>query len=190
MAKQQLHEDVVVQLFRSVLPFATLWSAAPQASCPSLSPRICSNSCTLSQWCHPTISSSSRPLLYLPSFSSIIKVFSIESTLHIRWTKCWSFSFSPSNEYSELISFKTDWFHILAIQGMLKSLFQCHWLKTSILQHSAFFMVQISHPYVINGKTIDLTRWTFVGKAMAVLFILFYFCFFFNFFHLFLLVGD
>ena len=99
-------------------------------------------------------------------------VFSNESALHIRWPKYWNFSFSinPSNEYSELISFRMDWLDLLAVQGTLKSLPQHHSSKASILPHSAFFMVQLSHPYMTTGKTIAFTRWTFVGKVMSLLF--------------------
>ena len=112
------------------------------------------------------------PFLLLPSIFPSIRVFSIESVLHIRWLKCWSFSFSisPSNEYSGLISFRTDWFDLLAVHGTLKSLLQHHSSKVSILRHSAFFIVQLSHPYMTTGKTIALTRWTFVGKVMSLLF--------------------
>ena len=111
------------------------------------------------------------PLLFLPSIFPSIKVFSSESALHIRWPKYWSFSFSisPSSEYSGLISFNTDWFD-LADQGTLKSLLQHHSSKASILQCSAFFIVQLSHPYMTTGKTIALTRQTFVGKVMSLLF--------------------
>ena len=111
------------------------------------------------------------PLL-LPSIFPSIRVFSSESVLHIRWPKYWSFSFniSPSNEYSGLISFRMDWLDLLAIQGTLRSLLQHHSSKASILQHSAFFMVQLSHPYITTGKTIALTRQTFVGKVMSLLF--------------------
>ena len=113
-----------------------------------------------------------RPLLLLPSILSNIRVFSNESVLCIRWPKDWSFSFSisPSNEYSGLISFRIDWFDLLAVQGTLKSLFQHHSSKASILQCSAFFIVQLLHPYVTTGKTIALTRWTFVDKVMPLLF--------------------
>ena len=110
-----------------------------------------------------------HPLLLLPSTFPSIRVFSNELTLHIRWPKYWSFSISPSNDYSGLISFRIDWFD-LAIQGTLKSLIQHHNLKASILQHSAFFMIQLSHLYMTTGKTIALTRWTFVGKVMFLLF--------------------
>ena len=113
-----------------------------------------------------------HPLLLLPSIFPSIRVFSNESALCIRWPKYWSFSFcsSPSNEYSGLISFRMDWLDLLAVQGTLKSLLQQHSLKASILQHSAFFIVQLSYPYMTNGKTIALTRWTFVGKVMSLLF--------------------
>ena len=111
------------------------------------------------------------PLLLLPSIFPIIRVFSNESTLHIRWPKYWSFSFniSPSNEHSRLISFRMDWLDLLAVQGTLKSLLQHHGSKASILRHSAFFIVQLSHPYMTTGKTIALTRRTFVGKVMSLL---------------------
>ena len=112
------------------------------------------------------------PLLLLPSIFSSIRVFSSESTLRIKWPKYWSFNFSisPSNEYSGLISFGLDWLDLLAVQGTLKSLLQHHSLKASIFQCSAFFMVQLSHPYMSTGKTTALTRWTFVGKVMSLLF--------------------
>ena len=113
-----------------------------------------------------------RPLLLLPSILLSIRVFSNESVLHIRWPKYWSFSFSisPSNEYLVLISFRMDWLDLLAVQGTLKSLLQHHSSKASILQCSAFSMVQLSHPYMTTGKTIALTRQTFVGKVMSLLF--------------------
>ena len=112
-----------------------------------------------------------RPLL-LPSILSSIRVFSNESALHIRWPKYWSFSFSinPSNEYSGLISFRMDWLDLLAVQGTLKSLPQHHSSKASVLQHSAFFIVQPSHPYKTTRKTKALTRWIFVGKVMSLLY--------------------
>ena len=110
-------------------------------------------------------------LVLLPSIFPSIRVFSNELALCIRYLKYWSFSFtiSPSNEYSGLISFRIDWFNLLAVQGTLKSLLQHHRSKASILQRSAFFMVQLSHPYMTTGKTIALTRWTFVGKVMSLL---------------------
>ena len=112
------------------------------------------------------------PLLLLPSAFPSIRLFSKESVLHIRWPKYWSFSFSisPSNEYSRLISFGIYWFDLLAVQGTLKSLLQHHSSKASILGHSAFFMVQLSYPYMTTGKTIALTMWTFVSKVMSLLF--------------------
>ena len=113
-----------------------------------------------------------RPLLLLPSIFPSIRVFSNESVLHIRWPKYRSFSFniSPSNEYSELISFRMDWLDLLSAQGTLKSLLQHHSSKASILQCSAFFIVQLSHPYMTTGKTIALTGWTFAGKVISSLF--------------------
>ena len=112
------------------------------------------------------------PLLLLPSIFPSIKVFSNESVLQIRWPKYLdlNFSISPSKEYSGLISFRIDWFYLLAVEGTLKSLLQHHSSKTSILWCSAFFMVQLSYPYMATGKTIALTRWTFVGKVMSLLF--------------------
>ena len=136
---------------------------------PSPTPGVHSNSCPLSHWCHP-----SHPLLS-PSPApnpSQHQVFSNESTLHMRWPKYWSFSFSirPSNEHPGLISFRMDWLDLLAVQGTLKSLLQHHSSKASILRHSAYFTLQHSHPYMTNGKTIALTRRTFVGKVMSLLF--------------------
>ena len=135
--------------------------------CPSPTPKVYSNSCPLSQWCHPTISSSVIP------FSSCLQSFpasgsfQMSPTPHIRWPKYWSFSFSvsPSNEYSGLISFRMDRLNLLAVPGTLKSLLQHHSSKAS-----AFFIVQVSHPYMTTGKTIALTRWTFVGKVMSLVF--------------------
>ena len=113
-----------------------------------------------------------HPLVLLPSIFPRIRNFSNESVLHIRWPKYWSFSFSisPSNEYSGLISFRMDWLDLIAVQGTLKSLLQHHSSKASILKCSAFFTVQISHPYMTTRKTIALTRWTFVDKVMSLLF--------------------
>ena len=112
-----------------------------------------------------------RPLLFLPPVSRSIKVFSNESTLRMRWPKYWSFSFSiiPSKEHPGLISFRMDWLDLLAVQGTLKSLLQHYSSKASILWCSAFFTVQLSHPYMTTGKTIALTRWTFTGKVMSLL---------------------
>ena len=113
-----------------------------------------------------------HPLLLLPSIFPSIRVFSKESALCIRWPKYWSFSFniSPSSEHSELISFRMDWLNLLAVQGTLKSLLQHHSSKASIRRHSAFFTVQLSHPYMTTGKTIAFSRWTFVDKVMSLLF--------------------
>ena len=113
-----------------------------------------------------------HPLLLLPSIFPCIRVLSNESALCIRWPKHWSFSFSisPSNEYSGLISFRNDWFDLIAVQGTLKSLLQYHSLKASFLWHSAFFMFQLSHPYMSTGKNISVTIWTFVGKVRSLLF--------------------
>ena len=113
-----------------------------------------------------------RPLFLPPSIFPSTGIFSNESVFHIRWPKYWSFSFniSPSNEYSRLISFRMDWLDLLAVQGTLKSLLQHHSSKASILWHSSFFIVQLSHPYMTTGKTISLTRQTLVGKVMSLLF--------------------
>ena len=127
--------------------------------CPSLTPGACPNSCPLSWWCHPTTLSSVVPL-----FSCLQ---SFLAALHIRWPNYWSFSISPSNDYSGLISFRIDRFDLLAVQRTLKSLFQHHSSKASILWCSAFLMVQLSSPYMTTGKTIALTRCTFVGKVMS-----------------------
>ena len=134
--------------------------------CPSPTPGAYSNSCPWSRWCHWAISSC-HLLLLLPSIFPSIRVFSSESAFLIRWPNYWSFSFciSPSNEYSGLISFRMDWLDLLAVQGTLKSLLQHHSSRASILRHSAFFTVQLSHPYMTTGKTIALTRWTFVGNS-------------------------
>ena len=160
--------------FSSVQSLSHVWPHGlqhPRLPCPSPAPAACSNSCPSSWWCHPTISSS------VIFFSSCLPSFpasgsSNKSVLHIRWSKHWSFSFSinPSNEYSGLISFRIDWLNLLAMQGTLKSLPQHHSSKAAILQQSAFFMVRLSHAYMITGKNIALTRWTFVGKVMSLLF--------------------
>ena len=139
--------------------------------CPSPTPTVYSNSCPLSQWCHPAISSSVVPFssrLQSPS----IRVFSSETALLIRWPKYWSFHFniSPFNEDPGLISFRMDWLDLLAVQGTLKSLPQHHSSKASILRPSAFFIIQLSYPYMTTGKTIALTRRTFAGKVMFLLF--------------------
>ena len=138
--------------------------------CPSPTSGVHSNSCPSSWWCHPAISSCYL-LLLLPSIPPSIRLFSNESTFWMRWPKYWSFSFniSLSNEHPGLISFRMDWLDLLSVQGTLKSLLQCHSSKASILQCSAFFTVQLSHPYMTTGKTIALTRQTFVGKVMSLL---------------------
>ena len=161
-----------VQFSRSVVSHS-LWPHELQHArppCPSPTPRVYPNSCPLSQWCHPTILC--RPLLLLPSIFPSIRVFSSESVLRIRWPKYWSFSFniSPSNEHPGLVSFRMDWLDLLAVQGTLKSFLQQHSSKASILRRSAFFIVQLSHPFMTTGKTIALTRRTFVGKVMSLLF--------------------
>ena len=140
--------------------------------CPSPTPGVYSNSCLSSWWCHPAISSSVIPLSSCPQSLPNIRVFSNESTLPMRWPKCWSFNFSisPSNEHPGLISFRMDWLDLFAVQGTLKSLLQHHTSKASILQRSTFFTVQLSHLYMTTGKTIALTRQTFVGKVISQLF--------------------
>ena len=138
---------------------------------PSPTPGAYSNSCLSSWWCHPAISSSVIPFSSCPQSLPASGSFSNESTLHMR-PKYWTFSFSisPSNERPGLISFRMDWVDLLAVQGTLKSLLQHHSSKASILRHSAFFTVQLSHPHMTPGKTIALTRQTLVGKAMSLLF--------------------
>ena len=162
-----------VQFSHSVMS-DSLWlheSQHARPPCPSPTPRVYSNSCPSSQWCHLAISSC-HSLLLLPPIPPSIRVFSNESTLLMRWAKYWSFSFSisPSNEHPGLISFRMDWLDLLAVQGTLESLLQHHSSKASILQCSAFFTVHLSHPYMTTGKTIALTRRTFVGKVMSLLF--------------------
>ena len=157
--------------FSHVRLFATPWTAARQTSLSI------TNSWSLRKLMSIELVMPSnhlilcRPLL-LPPIPPSIRVFSHESTLHMRWPKYWSFSFSisPSNEHPGLISFRMDWLDLLAVQGTLKSLLQYHSSKASIFQSSAFFTVQLSHPYMTTGKTIALTRWTFVGKVMSLLF--------------------
>ena len=139
--------------------------------CPSQTPGVYSNSYLSCRSCHLILC---HPLLLPSSIFPSIRVFSNELVLHIRWPKSWSFSFSisPSNEHPGLISFRMNWLDLLAVQGTLKGLLQHHSSKASNFQHSAFFTVQLSHPYMIfpYGKTIALTRWTFVGKVMSLLF--------------------
>ena len=130
----------------------------------SLSPRVCPNSCPLSWWCHPTISSS------VTCFSSRPQSFPESGSFLMSQLFSSSFSFSPSSEYSGLISFRMDWLDLLAVQGTLKSLLQHHSSKASILQHSTFVTVQLSHPYMTTVKTIDLTIWTFFSKVKSLLF--------------------
>ena len=161
-----------VQLLSCVRLFATPWTAARQASMSitnfqSLLKLMSIKSMMLSN--HLIFYS---PLLLLPSIFSSIRVFSKKSVLRIRWPKYWSFSFSisPSNEYSGLISFRMDWLDLLAVQGTLKSLLQHHSSKASVLRRSAFFTVQLSHPHMTSGKTIALTRWAFFGKVISLLF--------------------
>ena len=139
--------------------------------CPSPTPGVHPNSCPLSWWCHPTISSC-HLLLLPPWIIPSIMIFSNESVLCIRWPKYWRFilSISPSNEHPGLVSFRMDWLDLLAVQGTLKSLLQHHGSKASVLWHSAFFTVQLSHPYMTTGKTIALTRRTFIGKVISLLF--------------------
>ena len=159
-----------VQLFSHVRLFATPWTAILQASLSI------TNSWSLLRLM--SVESVMPPnhlilchLLLLPSIFPRIRVSSNESVFHIRWLKYWSFSFSisPCNEYSELIPFRMDWLDLFAVQRTLKSLLQHHSSKASILRHSVFFIVQLSHPYMATGKTIALTRWTFVGKVMSLL---------------------
>ena len=162
-------------LFSCSVVSDSLWPHGLQHTsrpCLSPSPGTCSNSCPLSQWCHtPNHLILWCSLLLLPSIFPSIRVFSNESSLHIRWPKCCSlnFSISPSSEYSGLISFRIDWFDLLAIQGTLKSLLQHHSLKASILWHSAYLMDQLSDLYMTTGKTVALTIQTFVGKVMSLL---------------------
>ena len=146
-----------------------LWHA--RLLCPPLSPEVCTNLCPVSQWCHWTVSSSvTRFSSCLQSSPASGSFFSNELALCIRWLKYQSFTNSPFSEYSWLVFFRMDWFDLLAVQGTLKSLLQHHILKASIPWHSAFFMVQLSHPYTTTGKTIALTMWTFVSKVMSLLF--------------------
>ena len=164
---ERVHSSV--QLLSRVWLFVTPWTAASQASlsfanCQSLPKLMFIESVMPSN--HLILCC---PLILLPSIFPSIRVFLNESALCIRWPNYWSFSFniSPSNEHPGLISFRIDWLDLLAVQGTLKSLLQHHSSKASILQCSAFFIVQLSHPYMITGKTIALTRWTFVDKLMS-----------------------
>ena len=156
--------------FSHVRLFATPWTAARQASLSIINFYSLLKLMSIQSVMPSNHLIHCLPLLLLPSIFPSIRVFSNESVLHIRWPKYWSFSFniSPSSEHPGLI-FRMDWLNLLAVQGTLKSLHQNHSSKTSILQHSAFFTVQLSHPYMTTGKTIALTRQTFVGKVMSLL---------------------
>ena len=159
-----------VQSLSCIRLFATPWTAAWQASLYITNSRSLPKLMSIESVMPSNHLILCRPLLLLPSIFPSIWVFSNESALHIRWPKYWSFSFniSPSNEHPRLISFRMDWLDLLAVQGTLKSLLQHHSSKASILQHSAFFTVQLSHPYMTSGKTIALTRRTFVGTVMSL----------------------
>ena len=152
--------------------FVTPWTAARQASLSATNSQSLLKLMSIESVMPYNHLILCHPLFLLHSIFPSIRVFSNESVLYIRWPKCWSFSFniSLSNEYSGLISFRMDWLDFLAVQGTLKRLLQHHSSKASILRHSAFFVVQLSHPYMTPGKTIALTRWTFVGKVMSLLF--------------------
>jgi len=157
----------LVQSLSCVQLFATSWTAAHQAPLSFTISGVCSNSCSLSWWCHPVISSSVAP------FSFCLQSFPASSSflaLCIRWPKYWSFSISPSSECSGLISFRMDLLDLLAVQGTRKNLLQHHSSKASILPCSAFFIVQLLHPYMTTGKAIALTRWIFVSKATSLTF--------------------
>ena len=146
--------------------FATPWTVACQASLSIINSQSLLKLMSIKSVMPSNHLILCLPLLFLPSIFLSIRVFSNELALRIRWPKYWSFScrISPSNEYSALISFRIDWFDLLAVQGTLKSLLQHHHSKASILQHSAFFIAQLSHPYMTAAKTMALARWTFVGK--------------------------
>ena len=162
-----------VQFSHSVVSdSATPWIAARQASLSITSSRTLLKLMPIESVMPSSHLILCHPLLLLPPIPPSIRVFSNESALHMRWPKYWSFCFSisPSNEHPGLISFRMDWFDLLAVQGTLKSLLQHHSSKASIFRCSAFFTVQLSHPYMTTGKTIALTRWTFVGKVMSLLF--------------------
>ena len=161
-----------LQLLSCVWLFVTPWTTARQASLSITNSRSLPNLMSIKSVMPSNHLILCHPLLLLPSIFPSIRVFSNESALHIRWLKYWSFSFniSPSNEHSGLISFRMDWLDLLAVQGTLKSLLQHHSSRASILRRSAFFIVQLLHPYMTTGNTIALTRWTFVGKVMSLLF--------------------
>ena len=159
-----------VQSLSCVQLIATPWIAAGQASLSITNSRSLLKLMSIKSVMPPSHLILCRPVLLLPPIPPSIRVFSNESTLHMRWPKYWSFSFSisPSNEHPGLICFRMDWLDLLAVQGTLKSLLQHHSSKASIFRRSAFFTVQLSHPYMTTGKTITLTRWTFVGKVMSL----------------------
>ena len=161
-----------VQLLSRVRLFMIPWTAALQASLSTTKSQSLLKLMSIELVMPSNRLILCHALLLLPSIFPSIRVFSNESVLRIRWPKYWSFSFSisPSNEHSGLISFRMDWLDLLAVQGTLKSLLQHHSSKASILRCSAFFIVQLSHPYMTTGKTIALTRWTFVDKVMSLLF--------------------
>ena len=161
-----------VQSLSRVWLFANPWTAAHQASLSITNSQSPPKPMSIELVMPSSHLILCRPLLLLPSIFPSIRVFSNESALRIRWPNYWSFSFniSPSNEHSGLVSFKMDWLDLLAVQGTLKSLLQHHNSKASILRHSAFFLVQLSHPYKTTGKAIALTRRTFIGKVMSLLF--------------------
>ena len=162
----------LVQSLSCVQFFVTPWTAARPASLSITSSRSLLKFMSIESVMPSNHLILCCPLLLPPSIFPSIRVFSSESVLRIRWAKYWSFSFSisPSSEYSGLISFRMDWLDLLAVQGTLKSLLQHHNSKTSVLWCSAFFIVQLSHPYMTTGKTIALIRWTFVSKVMSLLF--------------------
>ena len=161
---------ISVQSLSHVWLFVTAWTAARQASLSITNTQSLLKLMSIKSVMPSNYLILCHPLLLLPSTFPIIRVFSNESVLRIRWPKYWSFSISPSNKYSGLISFRIDWFDPLAVQGTLKNVLQYHSSKASILQCPAFFIVQLSYPYMTTGKTIALTRRTFVGKVMSLLF--------------------
>ena len=166
----KIRSPVPVQSLSRVLLFATPWTTACQASLSITNCRSLPKPTSIESVMPSNHLILCRPLLLPPSlFPTSIRVFSNESALHIRWPKYWSFSFniSPSNEHPGLISFRMDWLDPLEVQGTFKSLLQHHSSKASILRHSAFFIIQLSHPYMTTGKTVAVTRWTFVDKVVS-----------------------
>ena len=171
---ESIFDDILSVQFSHSVMSDSLRPHEPQHArppCPSPTHGVHPNPCPSSRWCHPTISSSVVPFSCPQSFPASGS-FQM-SQLCIGWPKYWHFSLkiSPSNEYPGLISFRMDWLDLLAVQGTLKSLLQHHSSKASILWRSAFFTVQLSHPYMTTGKTVPLTRWTFVGKVMSLLYV-------------------